>query len=134
MCRMKRVCFIFAIALFVFGSSAEETNSVAPLKIGANDAEKHYGQEMIVTGRVAQVSIRPKVVLINLDKPFPDSPFTLVIFSDKTNEFGDIKTLEGKDVQARGNIKNHHDKPEIVLDGTNQLEVIEATNRPTKIP
>jgi DNA/RNA endonuclease YhcR with UshA esterase domain len=84
---------------------------------------------MIVTGKVAQVTIRPKVVFLNLDQPFPDSPFTLVIYSRETNQFGDLNALDGKDVEATGKIKNYHDRPEIILDSTNQLKVIEPASQ-----
>ena len=39
--------------------SAAETNNPALLKISAFDATNYYDREMIVTGKVAQVTIRP---------------------------------------------------------------------------
>jgi DNA/RNA endonuclease YhcR with UshA esterase domain len=114
------ICLVFAFTFELFG---DETNSPPPQKIGASEADKYYDKEMIVTGKVAQVTIRPKVVFLNLDKPFPDSPFTLVIFSSSTNQFGDINSLDGKNVEAKGKIKNYHDRPEIILYNTNQLKV-----------
>jgi hypothetical protein len=121
---MKVYFSIFAALTLALKLSAAETNSPAPLKIGAGEAGKHYNQDMIVTGKVAQVSIFSKVVLLNLDQPYPDSPFTLVIFPAATNQFGNIKALDGKNVEASGVITNYHDRPEIVLDHTNQLKVI----------
>ena len=38
-----------------------------------------------------------------------------------------MKTLDGKAVEIEGKIKNFHDKPEIVLDNTNQLTVLGST-------
>ena len=78
---------------------------------------------MIVTGTVAQVSICPGIVYLNLDKPYPRSPFSLVIFPANTNRFGNLKALKGTSVEARGKIINYHDRAEIVLDNTNQLTV-----------
>jgi hypothetical protein len=106
--RMKRFLCVLVILLLTLKLSADETTSPAPLKIGTLEANKHYDQDMIVTGKVAQVSIRAKVVLLNLEQPFPDSPFTLVIFPAATNQFGDIKALEGKNVEVRGKIKAYH--------------------------
>jgi DNA/RNA endonuclease YhcR with UshA esterase domain len=117
---------VFAVKL-----SADETNNLVPLKIGASEASKYYDQEMIVTGKVAQVTIRPKVVFLNIDTPFPNSPFTLVIFYGETNKFGDLKALDGKNIEAKGKIKKYRDKPEIILSNANQLKVImsdESTN------
>jgi hypothetical protein len=118
-------CLLFSVVMcLALRLPADGTNSPAPLKIGTVDASKHYGEELIVTGKVAQVSIRPKIVFINLDKPYPDSPFTLVILPGATNQFGEVQALKGKNVEARGKIKNFHDRPEIVLESSNQLEVV----------
>jgi hypothetical protein len=133
------VCLLFV--LFVAKVSAAETNapslpkagSQAPLKIGALDATNYYDQTMIVTGKVVQVTIRPNVTFLNLDKPFPNSPFAIVIIHGKSSYYGDANALKGKSVEIRGKIKNYKDKPEIVLDSTNQLTVLASmglTNKP----
>ena len=109
---------------FTLKLSADGTNSPAPLRIGAGEADKYYDQEMIVTGKVAQVTIRPAIVFLNLDEPYPNSPLTLVILPDATNQFSNPKSLDGKNVEATGKIKNYHDKPEIILETTNQLKVV----------
>jgi DNA/RNA endonuclease YhcR with UshA esterase domain len=106
--------------------SAGETNHPAPLKISTADAASHYDQEMIVTGKVAQVTIRPNVTFLNLDKPFPNSPFTVVIFHGHSSFYGDANALKGKAIEIRGKIKNYQDKPEIALDSTNQLTVFDS--------
>jgi DNA/RNA endonuclease YhcR with UshA esterase domain len=124
---MKQFLLALTILTFALKLSANETNSPAPLKIGATEAANYYDQEMIVTGKVAQVTIRPKVVFINIDRPFPNSPFTLVIFPSETNKFGDLEALNGKNIEAKGKIKKYHEKPEIVLNSPKQLIVIEST-------
>jgi len=119
---------------------AADTNAPAPSKIGTGEADKYYDQVMIVTGKVAQVTIRPRVIFLNLDRPFPNSPFTVVIFPGKY--LADVEALNGRTVEIRGKIKNYHDKPEIVLDNTNQLTVFgppipttaPAATRPTHAP
>lgn len=85
----------------------------------------------IVAGQVVQVTIRPKVVFLNLDQPHPNSPFTAVIFSKNTNGFGDLKALAGRQVEISGLLKEFKDKPELVITRTNQLTVI--TNLPTAV-
>ena len=112
---------------------ADQTNNAAPVKIGTADADKHYDQEMTVTGKVAQVTFRPGIVFINLDKPFPDSPFTAIIPSKYTNDFGDVQALTGKAVEIQGKVKKYHDKPEIALESVIQLRVVgesASTNAP----
>ncbi|MGD0207086.1 MAG: hypothetical protein ABSC89_05720 [Verrucomicrobiota bacterium] len=124
------VVLTFAIKLSAADTNApalSKTDTSARLKIGAGEADKHYDQEMIVTGKVAQVTIRPTVTFLNLDKPFPNSPFTVVIFHGHSSFFGDANALKGKSIEIRGKIKNYNDKPEIALDSTNQLTVLGST-------
>jgi hypothetical protein len=138
--RMKMLFPFFV--LLALGASAADTNApassktnvAAPFKIGTADAAKYYDQEMIVTGRVAQVTIRPAVTFLNLDEPYPDSPFTIVIFHGHSSFYGDANALRGKAIEIRGKIKNYHDKPEIALDNTNQLTVIGGWTPSAKAP
>jgi hypothetical protein len=127
--------FSFLIAsAFAFTLPAADTNvpavtgDAAPVKIGALQATNYYDQMMIVTGKVAQVTIRPSVTFLNLDEPYPDSPFAIVIIHGKSSYFGDANALKGKSIEIRGKITNYHDKPEIVLNSTNQLTVLDFTN------
>jgi DNA/RNA endonuclease YhcR with UshA esterase domain len=138
---MRTLLSLLVVLAFAIRLPAEDTNAPAPsktstsapLKIGTGEADKYYDQEMIVTGRVAQVTIRPTVTFLNLDKPFPNSPFTVVIFHGHSSFFGDANALKGKSIEIRGKIKNYHDKPEIALDRTNQLTVLGSTV-PTNAP
>lgn len=112
--------------------TADPTADTVPAKIGTDEAKNFEGRVMIVTGTVAQVSIHSKVVLLNIDKPYPDSPFTLVIFPAATNQFGNLKSLKGASVEATGVITNYHDKAEMVLKKAGQLKVM--GNAPAKAP
>jgi DNA/RNA endonuclease YhcR with UshA esterase domain len=132
---MKTFLLILVVLIFAIKLPAADTNipalskanTSALLKIGTGEADKHYDQEMIVTGKVAQVTIRPTVTFLNLDRSHPDSPFTVVIFHGHSSFFGDANALKGKTIEIRGKIKNYNDKPEIALDSTNQLTVLGAT-------
>jgi len=125
---MKKYIFILSVIAFSFELSAADTNAPAPLKIGALDATNYYDKEMIVTGKVVQVTIRPTVTYLNLDEKYPDSPFAVLIFHGKSSFYGDANALKGKSIEIRGKIKNYKDKPEMVLDSTNQLTVLGVTN------
>jgi hypothetical protein len=138
---MKTLLQMLALVAIGFGSRAAETNDVAllktnppgPLKIGAADATNYYGKEMIVTGRVAQVTIRPAVTFLNLDKAYPNSPFAVVIFHGQSSFFGDVNALKGKQIEVRGKIIKYKGGSEIALDTTNQLAVLDLTNSVTKM-
>ena len=133
---MKILCVIAtSLGLLSLVASAQDTNAQAPSaagpkKISAAEATKHYQETLIVTGKVAQVSIRPKLVYLNLDKKFPETPMYCVIFARATNQFGDLKKLEGKDVEIKGRIEEYQSKPQIILNDTNQLNVIEKAGEP----
>lgn len=109
-----------------------------PPRIGAFEAGKHYLENCVVTGRIEQVTIRERIVYLNLEKPHPDSPLTAVIFSSKTNLFGDLEDLEGRSVEISGKITEHQGQLQIVLEETNQLKVLPhrglPTGRKVKIP
>jgi DNA/RNA endonuclease YhcR with UshA esterase domain len=123
---MKAFLSILAVLALTLEAFAADTNAAAPLKIGTTDAASHYDQEMIVTGKVAQVTIRPTVTFLNLDRPFPDSSFTVVIFHGHSSFYGNANALKGKSIEIKGKIKNYQDKPEIALDSTNQLTVFDS--------
>lgn len=121
---MKMCCLMLVMLACAVKLSAAPTNNAPLLKIGAYEATNYFDQELTVTGTVAQVSIRPNITFLNLDQPYPNSPFALVIFSAATPPFGDLKALNGKSVEATGKIKKFHDKPEMILNSPNQLKVL----------
>ncbi|HEX3856138.1 MAG TPA: hypothetical protein VHY30_02445 [Verrucomicrobiae bacterium] len=125
---MKTISSILIIATLAIKLSAADTNAPAPLKIGALEATNYYDKEMIVTGKVVQVTIRPTITYLNLDEKYPDSPFAVVIFHSHSSFYGNANALKGKSIEVKGKIKNYHDKPEMSLDSTNQLTVIGVTN------
>jgi len=131
---MRTLLSILVVLTFAIRLSADETNAPtptktsasAPLKIGTADATNHYNEMMIVTGKVAQVTIRPTVTFLNLDQPFPNSPFSVVIFHGHSSFYGDANALRGKTIEIKGKIKKYNDKPEIALDSINQLTVFDS--------
>ena len=124
---MKRFWMVLAcVFLTILPSFADETNSVPTAKISARDAGKHLNEDLTVTGKVAQVTIREKVVFINLEQPHPNAPFTAIVFAANTNQFGDMAKLKDKNVEISGEIKSYNGTPEIVLDSSNQLKIVES--------
>jgi len=134
--RMKsRLFSVLALAFSTQLILADDATN-APVRIGAAEAAQHYGQWLTVTGTVAQVTLRPSIVFINLDQPFPDSPLAAIIHSSATNQFGDLKSLQGKAVELNGTVKPYKNKPEIVLEKADQLRVdgkpYASTNSPVE--
>lgn len=124
----KSLLVLVVVVLAIVKSFAADTNAVAPLRISAADTTNYYDQVMIVTGKVAQVTIRPTVTFLNLDKKYPESPFEIVIIHGKSSFYGDANLLKGQSIEIKGPIKKFKDKPEMVLDSTDQLTVPGVTN------
>jgi DNA/RNA endonuclease YhcR with UshA esterase domain len=124
-----------AFGLSGFLATAQDTKTGAPQtsppkRISAAEAEKHFQESVIVTGKVAQVTIRPNLVYVNLDKKYPETPLNCVVFARATNQFGDLKKLEGKQVEIQGKIEEYRDKAQIILNSSNQLKVVEKPVEP----
>ena len=131
--RMKtRLLAVLLLSAFARLALGDSTN--LPVKIGALEAPSHYDQLMTVTGKVAQVTLRPSIVFINLDLPYPQSPFAAIIRSKDTNQFGDLPSLKGRSVEITGKVQKYHDKPEIVLEKVSQIFVLGGWAAPTNAP
>jgi len=106
------------------------TNTVAmalPKEIGTAQAPNYYDEEMVVTGKVVSVSVRSSIALLNLDQPYPNSPFTAVVFDDNFGKFDDIKKYEGHQVAISGTITQYHGKPEVVLESPDQIKITDPS-------
>lgn len=100
-------------------------NKESPKIISAVEATNHVDESVVVTGKVAQVTIREKMVYLNMDKPYPATPLSGVIFAAKTNLFTDLEKLKDKNVELSGKITVFRDRAQIVVESTNQLKVVE---------
>lgn len=132
---MKKLLLLAVLTAFVSISvraedAKEEKKPEAPKIISAADATNHVDESVIVTGKVAQVTIREKMVYLNIDKAYPGSPLSCVIFAANTNQFGEVEKLKGKSVELSGTIKLFRERAELVLTSTNQLKVVEKEKSP----
>ncbi|HWX19218.1 MAG TPA: hypothetical protein VN578_04835 [Candidatus Binatia bacterium] len=131
----KLALFVTLAGLLTATAPAQDsaTNAPAanpPVAIPAIEAKDHLNAEATITGTIAEVHQGGSVVHLNFEKPFPDAPFTAVIFANKTNLFPDIQSLKGKAVEVSGRIIEYRNKPEIILTSTNQLKIIEKVAVP----
>jgi hypothetical protein len=108
---------------------------VAPLKISAAAAANFLNQEVVVTDRVAQVTLRPTVAFLNLSRSYPDSPLTCVIRGSDTNKFSNLKNYLNRDVEISGRVTEYQGKPEIVITETNQIIILnDIQPKPIAVP
>ena len=71
-------------------------------------------------GRVAGTTfareVRGQPTYLNLDRPYPDQPFAVVIWGDDRPLFGEPeRRFAGRPVCATGIIRLHRGKPEIAV-------------------
>jgi hypothetical protein len=85
-------------------------------------AQKHIGETQCVSGKVLQV--RPVVAEFDIwisAKDHQFCPFSAVIFSYDLKNVGDVRQLEGKTVEIRGEAKEYDGRAEIILENSRQL-------------
>jgi hypothetical protein len=92
----------------------------------AAQASEHIGETRAVCGTVMSPkflsSSRSQPTFLNLDKPYPNQIFTVVIFSSDRPKFGapEVKYRD-KRICATGLIKLYRGKPEIIATQPSQI-------------
>jgi len=129
---MQTLCLVFwCLSAHDAVSQEAKTNAgKALLSLKATQAKDHIDANATVTGTIAEVNRTDRIVRLNFDQPFPKQPFTAVIFASHTNEFGEVEKLKGKTVAVSGKITEYRQRPQIVLNSTNQLKALESTSSP----
>jgi len=88
--------------------------------IPSAEAGARVGETGVVNGTVAQVSKVGDLTFLNFGRPHPDSEFTAVIKGD-ASAYGDLASLQGKEVEVEGTIDLHKGRPQIVLTSPQNL-------------
>ena len=117
---MKRA----AIALALLCSAL----AYAQGSISASGARNHVGENATVCGDVASAhyaaSSRGKPTFINLDQPYPNQVFTILIWGTDRAKFGQPEqTYSGKHVCVTGRITLYRGTPETVVSEPSQLNI-----------
>ena len=102
--------------------------SAQEASITAADAKKFVGKEQTVCGVVASTnylkSSRTQPTFLNLDKAYPNTIFTVVIFGSDRSKFGEPDVaLKDRTICATGKIELYRDSPQIVVKDPKQLVV-----------
>lgn len=97
-----------------------------PAKISAGEAARYYDETMTVTGKVVEVSVRANVTILDLDRLYPNTPFTAVVFEQNFAQFGDLKRFKDHEVEINGDVIEYHNKPEIILETAGQIKIVDG--------
>ena len=102
---------------------------VAPPRLSAADcipiqeAAAHVGETKCVTGKVHRVKVAAKGVhLLDFCEDQMACPFSVVVFAHDLKDVGDVRRLEGRTIDIRGDVKLYEGRPEIILRRISQIE------------
>jgi micrococcal nuclease len=132
--KMKRFKLLLIMVLLgglVSIAYAQET-------ITPEDAAKFIGHQKTVCGTVASVHFAAKVkgqpTFINLDKPYPNQIFTVLIWGSDRSKFEQSpETLySGKEICVTGMIQSYQGRPEIIVKEPSQIKVKSSQNASSK--
>ena len=98
-----------------------------PAQISAEQAADYYYEELVVTGKVVNVSVHSTIAVMDLDKGYPDTPCTAVVFDQNFDLFGDLQKYKDHNVSIKGTITEYHEKPEIILESPLDITILDAS-------
>lgn len=117
-----------AVAVVGLGIAAPSPQRPANA-LTAAEAGRHLGQVATVCGTVVTATYasrsRGQPTFLNLDKPYPNHIFTIVIWGEDRKKFGrpEVELFE-KTVCVNGRIEQYQSRPEIVVREPKQIRVI----------
>jgi ssDNA-binding Zn-finger/Zn-ribbon topoisomerase 1 len=86
------------------------------------EATKHVGETRCVSGKVLRVKQGDRgVTFFDFCADYRLCSFTVVVFPGDLKNIGDVRTLQGKDVEIHGPIKLYDNRAEIILRDYKQL-------------
>jgi micrococcal nuclease len=118
--RITRTLLLLLIgAVFVLPVNAQK-------KLTTSEAKEHFGETATVCGDVVSTrfadSTKGQPTFLNLDKPYPNQIFTVVIWGNNRSKFGAPESdYKGKRVCVTGKITAYAGLPEIVADESKQI-------------
>jgi hypothetical protein len=96
--------------------------------ISTAEAKNHVGEQATVCGEVASAHYaarsRGNPTFINLDKPYPNQVFTILIWGSDRPKFGDPEeAYRSKHICVTGKISDYKGVPEIIAYEPSQIKV-----------
>jgi len=113
---MHRLLFCATlVAALALPAQTRAADSITPA-----EAAKHVGEAATVCGTVASAKFaatsRRQPTFLNLDRPYPQQIFTVVIWGADRPKFTPApEALRGKRVCVTGTIQTYQGKPEIII-------------------
>jgi len=87
------------------------------------EAARHVGETACVHGKVLTVSAAPAGThLLHFCEEGRECGFSAVVFSKDLRQVGDVRTLQGKEVDIQGQIRLYKGYPEVIVRDSRQLK------------
>jgi DNA/RNA endonuclease YhcR with UshA esterase domain len=121
---MIRVALLFTLCL-LFNSTFSQT-------VSAEASKNYVGKTVTVAGKVVDgrylASTGRQPTLLNIDKPFPNQIFSIVIYGDDRKSFGykPEEALLNKNVLVTGKVELYKGKPQITVTSPDQITIAPA--------
>lgn len=94
----------------------------------AEQAKTMINKEVIVKANVAGTRLFDKegikTFLINLDKRYPQSPLTVVLYDKAYKDLNLQYEMEEKDIVVKGTVSLFNDKPQIIVNDVKNLKIL----------
>lgn len=85
-------------------------------------ASQHVGETKCVTGKVHRIAVGSKGVhFLDFCEDQMACPFTVVVFPYNLKDVGDVRRLEGRNIEIHGAVKLYDGKAEIILNRISQI-------------
>jgi regulator of RNase E activity RraA len=121
---MRAIRILGLIFVFLIVSSAVAQNG----HLKAAEAKDHVGERATVCGKVVSARFakdsKGQPTFLNLDEPYPNHIFTIVIWGNDRGKFGEITSKYSvKNVCVTGKISSYQGKPEVAASDPSQIEI-----------
>ena len=88
-----------------------------------DQAPDYVGKTKCVTGKVLKVAQSAAgSMFLDFCENYRKCPFVVIVFRSNLKDIGDVRLLEGQQIEITGKIKEWRDRAEIILKHSGQLE------------
>lgn len=95
--------------------------------VSVEQAREHIGRNACVTATVLKVAqSQSGTYFLDFCQDYRACPFTVVVFRKDLRDVGDIRALEGQQINIHGKIKDYAGRAEIILEDSRQLKGLVA--------
>ena len=118
---MKKIIILLLLLVGIKSYAQNDTLTAEQAKVLVN-------KEVIVKAYVAGTRFfdkdGKKTFLINLDKKYPQTPLTVVLYDETYKALNLKEEIQDKKIVVKGVISLYNDRPQIIIKNTENLKVL----------